>query len=291
MRILEESELILRPDGRIYHLDLHPEELADTVILVGDPGRVQTISAHFDTIEVKRHNREIVTHTGKYKGKDLTVMSTGMGTDNIDIIINELDALVNIDLKNRVVKEERKALNLIRLGTSGGLQEDVQVDTMVISEYGLGLDGLLSFYEGGNEIIEHSMTNAFISKTGWPLALPRPYIVKAPGDLFDKLQEGLQAGITATAPGFYGPQGRALRLNAAFPDLNDRLNAFAFQDKRIYNFEMETSAIYSMGALMGHNAATVCAVIANRLSRTYSKDYKKVVAEMIELVLGKLLHV
>ncbi len=285
---LEESELILRPDGRIYHLDVHPEEIADTIVLVGDPGRVSLVSSLFDRVDVQRSNREIITHTGVYKGKHLTVMSTGMGTDNIDIVINELDALVNIDLKKRQLKEDHTSLKIIRLGTSGALQKDVQVDSLVLSEYGLGLDGLLSFYEGGNTIIDHEMTDAFISQTDWSCSLPKPYIVKAPGVLFDKLRDGLTVGVTATAPGFYGPQGRVLRLKAAFPDLNERLNAFNYHGKRIVNFEMETSAIYSMCGLMGHHAATVCAVIANRLSRTYSKDYKKTVEEMIRLVLDKL---
>jgi len=288
MRIIEESELIINPDGSIYHLNLLPEHLADDIIVVGDPQRVEIISNYFDDIEYKIYNREFVTHTGHLNGKRLTVLATGIGTDNIDIVMNELDAIVNIDLKTRQIKKERKSLNIVRLGTSGALQKDIPVDSFVFSSYGLGLDGLLNFYEGNQNVIEKEMTNEFISFSNWDEEFSRPYIVKASSSLEDRISRGMYKGITATAPGFYGPQGRQLRLKLANENINKTLETFNFNNHLITNFEMETSAIYGLGKLLGHKTATVCAIIANRYSRTYSKDHKKTVVKLIETLLDRL---
>jgi uridine phosphorylase len=290
MNRIAESELILNPDGSIYHLKLKPENIADDIIVVGDPGRVPTISAYFDKLEFKQSNREIVTHTGFIGKKRLTVLSTGMGTDNLDIVINELDAIVNIDLEKRIPKLEHKALNIIRLGTSGAMQEDIPVGTYVMSSHGIGLDGLLRFYAAGNEVEDTVLTHAFLTETNWPTDLPKAYIVSGSASLMEKMKKGYVSGMTATAPGFFGPQGRVLRLPLAYPDLNDRISAFSYQGLRITNFEMETSALYGLSKALGHNSMTVCAIIANRLRKEYAKDYKPSVTALIEDLLEKLAH-
>lgn len=288
MRRIEESELIINPDGSIYHLHILPEQLADDIIVVGDPQRVEVISSYFDTIEYKIHNREFVTHTGTLNGKRLTVLATGIGTDNIDIVMNELDAVVNIDLKTRQLKKSHKSLNIVRLGTSGALQKDIPVDSFVFSSYGLGLDGLLNFYQGRDRVIDQKMTNAFIEYADWNKDLSRPYIIAASKSLEDRISKGMYKGITATAPGFYGPQGRELRLELSQPQLNSVLENFNYNNHVITNFEMETSAIYGLGTLLGHQTATVCAIIANRYNKTYSADYKKTVVKLIEVLLNHL---
>lgn len=288
MNPIAESELILNADGSIYHLHLLPEHIAENIIVVGDPQRVELISSLFERIEVKVVNREFVTHTGYFNGKRVTVLATGIGTDNIDIVLNELDALVNIDLKYRTIKEEHKSLNIVRIGTSGALQKDIPVDSFVFSDFGLGMDGLMNFYSDIDLISEVELTNAFISQTDYPSILAQPYIVKSSEKLKKTIGEGLISGITATASGFYGPQGRTLRLKPAIKNLNDRLRDFSFEDKRITNFEMETSALYGLGRQLGHETATVCAIIANRYSGTFSKDYKKAVISLIEIVLNRL---
>ncbi|HIA37887.1 MAG TPA: phosphorylase [Flavobacteriales bacterium] len=288
MNEIAESELVLNPDGSIYHLKLLPKHIAETIIVVGDQGRVQTVSKYFDSIEFQIQNREFTTHTGYLNDKRLTVMSTGIGTDNIDIAINELDALVNIDLTTRQIKESKAHLNIIRLGTSGALQEDVPVDSLVMSSYGLGLDGLLNFYKS-NGVIDEEITDAFIEHTEWGSNLSKPYIVKASDQLAAKLGDGMIKGITATSPGFYGPQGRILRLPISYPEQNDKLSSFLFMDERITNYEMETSALYGLGKMLGHNTCTICAIIANRITKTYSKDYKKTVDKMIQIVLERLI--
>ncbi len=288
MRRIEESELIVNPDGSIYHLHILPEQLADDIIVVGDPQRVEIISSYFDTIECKIHNREFVTHTGTLNGKRLTVLATGIGTDNIDIVMNELDAVVNIDLKTRQVKNHKKSLNIVRLGTSGALQKDIPVDSFVFSSYGLGLDGLLNFYKDRDKVIDQEMTNAFVEYAEWNKDLARPYIVSASKNLEDKISKGMYKGITATAPGFYGPQGRELRLALSQPQINNILENFNYKNHVITNFEMETSAIYGLGSILGHQTATVCAIIANRYNKTYSADYKKTVVKLIEILLGHL---
>lgn len=288
MARLQESELILNDDGSVYHLKLKPGQVANDIIIVGDPGRVSAISKYFSEIEVNVQNREIITHTGVFNGKRLTVMSTGMGTDNIDIVINELDALVNIDLVNREPKPGHTSLNIIRLGTSGALQPDIPLNAFVMSEYALGIDGLMYFYSTNHPLFDNEMAEAFIHQAAWPGNLPRPYVVSGSENLMKRLGNGLVKGITATAPGFYGPQGRKLRLELAIRDMNQRLEAFKFKGHRITNFEMETSALYGLSALLGHNALTICVAIANRHKKEVNRDYKKHMDQLIQMVLERL---
>jgi uridine phosphorylase len=288
MNRIAESELIINPDGSIYHLHLKPEHIADDIIVVGDPQRVALISKYFDNIEYKISNREFVTHTGSINGKRITALATGIGTDNIDIVINELDAIVNIDLDKRVPKNTHRTLNIIRLGTSGALQEDIPVDSFVFSQYGLGIDGLLNFYEDRDQVIDQELTEAFVAYSKWNKDLAKPYIVRSSKDLEKRISEGMFKGITATAPGFYGPQGRVLRLGLMQKNINSSLENFQFNGNRITNFEMETSALYGLGGMLGHNTATVCAIIANRYNKTFSQDYKTTVKKLIELLLTRL---
>lgn len=283
-----ETELILTPEKRVYHINLKAEDIADDVIVVGDQYRVPQISEHFSSIEFKTNHREFVTHTGIYKGKRLTVLSTGIGTDNIDIVLNELDAAVNINPETRTLNPEHRTLNIIRLGTSGALQADIPVNSLVVSSHGLGLDGLLNFYEGWQTINENDISGAFINQTTWLPNLPFPYCVAASADLLNKFKDGNFVGITATAPGFYGPQGRQIKLKAAMPNLNELLTSFNLNNQRITNFEMETSALYGLGKLLGHNCLTVCVIIANRVRKEFTGDYKKSVEVLIESCLQKL---
>ncbi len=283
------SELVLNNDGSIYHLNLFPGDVAETIMLVGDPGRVELIAGFFDSIELKKHNREIHTVTGTYKGKRLSVMSTGMGPDNIEIVVNELDALFNIDLKLKMEKSEKTVLNLIRIGTSGALQSDIPVvNSPLVSEYGLGLDGLAYFYKRGIEVIDKELTDSFIKNLNWDSNLPRPYGIKASDYLLEKIGYGWRQGITLTAPGFYAPQGRELRLKVNDRTIVDRASAFTFNNAIVTNFEMETSALYVLSAMLGHNALTVCDIIANRITQDFNPDYKKsmncLVSEIIERV-------
>jgi len=288
MTKIRASELILTDEGSIYHLRLHPEDLADNVILVGDPGRVPEVSSFFDKIELKVSNREICTHTGFFNNKRVTVLSTGMGTDNIDIVVNELDALVNIDLGKRELKNNHTSLNLIRLGTSGALQADLNIDEFMVSEYGLGLDGILYFYEDSKNVIEKEITTKFINELNWSSNLPKPYVVKGSENLIEKIGFGMKKGITATAPGFYGPQGRELRLKLAFPNINNSIEEFSYNGLKINNLEMETSALYGLGKMLGHETLTVCVLIANRVTKQFSKDYKKPMKNLIEQVLYRI---
>jgi len=288
MAPIAQSELILNPDGSIYHLHLKPENLADTIIVVGDPGRVKEISKHFDSIEFMMQNRELNTHTGTLGNKRLTVLSTGMGTDNLDIVINELDAVVNIDLATREPKAEHKKLNIIRLGTAGALQADIEPGTFVASSYGMGMDGLLYFYDQGKSVMNAGMAAAFVKYVNWDSNLPGIYSVPCSDILMDKLGKDLVHGITLTAPGFYGPQGRELRLKLAFPELNHLIESFSFEGERIANFEMETSALYGLGKMLGHETLTICSIVANRVNRTYAKNYQSDVERMVKLVLGRL---
>lgn len=283
-----DSELILNPDGSIYHLHLSPGELARDIIVVGDPGRVPTLSAFFDRIELKRQNREMVTHTGYIGKKRISVLSTGMGTDNIDIVLNELDALFNIDLDQRKPKDRHTSLNIIRLGTSGALQADIVVDSMVASTHGIGLDGMLHYYKDAPSVIDAELTKAFVSQTEWPDEFPRPYAVASSPGFLTTIAGDFKQGMTATAPGFYGPQGRVLRLQARHADLNQALTNFNFDGRRIINFEMETSALYGLGRLLGHETLTVCAIIANRVTQTYSKDYQATIKKLIEILLERM---
>lgn len=283
------SQLPLNSEGAIYHLNLHPDQLADDVILVGDPGRVDLIASYFDKIEVKRQNRELVTRTGWFNGKRITALSTGMGTDNLDIVMNELDTLANIDLTTRTPKEEHRTLNLIRLGTCGALQPDIEVeDTYVATRYAIGLDGLLYFYEKHKEVNLVELRDAFIKQMDYPKDLPLPYAVEGSKELFDRLAEGYQQGITATAPGFYGPQGRTLRMHLTYPENNRKMEAFNFNGWRVCNFEMESSALYGLGKMMGHDCLTICAVIANRVTEKFANDYHPYVKKLVENTLQRL---
>ena len=283
-KIIPASELILHEDQSIYHLKIKPENLADTVILVGDPQRVETVSGYFDKIEFKGENREIRTHTGTLNKKRLTVMSTGMGVDNIDIVLNELDALVNIDLETRTVKDEHKTLTLFRLGTSGALQPDVPPNAFVLSEYGLGLDGVLRYYQNAEKVIDNELSRAFISHAQWPSDLPKPYAVQSSESLFNLFKDHFITGITATAAGFYAPQGRALRLPLAYPEINKKMQEFSYRNRKIVNFEMETSALYGLSRLLGHHALTMCVAIANRNKHNFNQDYKTAIKKLIELL-------
>ncbi|WP_430816825.1 nucleoside phosphorylase [Carboxylicivirga sp. RSCT41] len=289
MRKIEASELIINPDGSIFHLYLKPEDVAQNIILVGDPGRVELISSFFDTIEVRRSNREFVSCTGTFNGKRLTVVATGIGTDNIDIVVNELDALVNIDFETRTVKEQHTQLNFVRIGTSGALQKDLPVDTWLLSEKGIGFDGLINFYARRNEVTDLAFEKAFTGSLNWNPLLTAPYVVDAAAELLDKLTgENVVKGVTISAPGFYGPQGRELRLDIADKHINEKITAFRHGKYRVTNYEMECSAIYGLSALLGHKAATICMIIANRLAGTASKDYKPVMKKLIEHVLNGL---
>ncbi len=286
--IIAETELILNPNGSVYHLQLLPENIAENIIIVGDQGRVETVSNFFDTVDFKVQNREFVTHTGTFNGKRVMVISSGIGTDNIDILINELDAAVNIDLKTRTIKKEHTSLKIVRIGTSGALQSDIPVDNFVVSTHGLGFDGLLNYYLDLNKVNENEVSEAFIKQTNWNNNLPYPYAVKGSEMLINKIGFDLIKGITATAPGFYGPQGRKLRLTPWVEDFNQQLTDFKHNENRITNFEMETSALYGLGALLGHQTCTVCSIIANRISKQYSKNYHVAVEQLIQLVLERL---
>lgn len=288
MTRIAESELILRDDGSIYHLNIKPEDIARTIILVGDQNRVEIISNYFDSVEVRKENREFVTHTGYLNGKRLSVVSTGIGTDNIDIVVNELDALVNIDLKTRIPKKEHTSLELIRIGTTGALQEYLEIDKPVYSKYALGFDGLLNFYAGRNSVVNLEMEEKFKSFVHWNKLWTSPYMIKSSDKLFNLLVGESNSGITISAPGFYGPQGRKLRLELMEPNLNNLISEFKYKDLKITNYEMECSAIYGLSALLGHEALTVCDVIANRMKGEASKDYHPSLKMIIEDVLSKL---
>ena len=286
MKVIKDTELILTAERKVYHLNIVGNEIADTIIIVGDMARVKQVSKHFSKIDFEIENREFLTHTGEYGGKRISVLSTGIGTDNIDIVLNELDAVKNIDLNTRTIKEHKKSLNIIRLGTSGALQKDIEVDSFLMATHGLGFDGLAHFYKSEN-IIDEKMSSAFSAHSNWPNNLASPYIVKASEKLLAKFA-GFTSGITATAPGFYAPQGRELRIRPAIDNLHEKMNTFGFEGNRITNFEMETSALYFLGKALGHNTLTICAIIGNRISETQSKDYKKTVDRLILSVLEKL---
>lgn len=286
--MIQSSELILNPDGSVYHLNLLPEHIAHDIIFVGDQNRVEKITQFFDSIEFSTQKREFKTQTGIYKGKRLTVMSTGIGPDNIDIVMNELDALVNIDLKTRKPKEELTSLNIIRIGTSGSLHEDIPVDSFVMAQFGLGLDNMLRSYL--IDAVTHAdIEDAFIKHTNWDLKKGKPYVI-ACSEKLEKIIENdqMHKGITATAGGFYGPQGRVLRLNIQDEDLNSKMDNFTFDGNRITNLEMETGAIYGLSALLGHHALSLNAIIANRASGTFSDDPYKAVDALIAYTLDKL---
>lgn len=286
--MIASSELILNPDGSVYHLNLKPENIANDIIFVGDPDRVEKITQFFDSIEFSIQKREFKTQTGIFKGKRLTVLSTGIGPDNIDIVLNELDALVNIDLQTRQPKEQLTALNIIRIGTSGAIQADIPIDSFVLSQYGIGLDNMLRSYIV--DAVTHSeIENAFIEQTNWDVNKGRPYAIACSETLEKRIESNkMFKGITATIGGFYGPQGRVLRLPIQDSKLNSKMDHFEFNGNRITNLEMETTAIYGLSALLGHNALSLNAIIANRASGTFSEDPNKAVDKLIAYTLDKL---
>lgn len=286
--MIQDSELILNPDGSVYHLNLRPEHIAHDIIFVGDQARVEKITQHFDTIEFSTQKREFKTQTGTYKGKRMSVISTGIGPDNIDIVLNELDALVNIDLQAREPKETLTSLNIVRIGTSGSLQENIPVDSFVMSRFGLGTDNMLRSYDVASVSVKE-LEDAFIAHTNWPAEKGRPYVTRCSDALADRIKsDRMHEGITATAGGFYGPQGRVLRLAIQDPQLNDKMDDFEFEGVKITNLEMETAAIYGLSALLGHNALSLNAIIANRAMGTFSPDPEKAVRELIAYALDKL---
>jgi len=281
MQAIAESELIINSRGAIYHLNLRPEELAPTVFTVGDPDRVSAVSRHFDSIEHKTQHREFVSHTGYIGKKRVTVVSTGIGTDNIDIVLNELDALANIDLTTRMVKPQLTPLTIIRMGTSGSLQKDIPVDSFVASTHGLGIDNLLNFYRHDNTEEDNSLLQSFTTQTQLHHRLAHPYISTSSPSLLKHFVDGYHQGITVTCPGFYGPQGRVLRLGLNQPELIDRLTGFSYGPHRVTNFEMETAGIYGLGRLLGHHCLSLSAIVANRISRTFSPDGNKAMEKLI----------
>jgi len=288
--MIHNSELILNPDGSVYHLNLKPGQIANDIIFVGDQNRVEKITKHFDSIEFTSQKREFKTQTGIYKGKRITVMSTGIGPDNIDIVMNELDALVNIDLKTRTIKSELTALNIVRIGTSGSLQADVPCDSFVMSQYGLGLDNMLRSYLI-DAISEREIEEAFIAQTNWDMRKGRPYVIKGSEKLAQKFKSNqLFSGFTGTAGGFYGPQGRVLRLGIQDNDLNKKMDSFEYHGIRMTNLEMETGAIYGLGKLLGHECLSLNAIIANRSTGAFSEDPYKAVDELITYALDKLIE-
>lgn len=285
---IKSSELILNPDGSVYHLNLSPEHLAQDIIFVGDQDRVDRISQHFDTIEFKTQKREFKTHTGTYKGKRISVISTGIGPDNIDIVVNELDALVNIDFKTRTIKAQHTALNIVRVGTSGSLHSDIPVNSFLLAQYGLGLDNMLRSYQIEN-IVETNLEDAFIQHTNWDLRKGRPYVISNSSSLEEKLtSDQLFKGITATAGGFYGAQGRVLRLPLQDANLNHKIDSFYFEGNRVTNLEMETAAIYGLCKLLGHHAVSLNTIIANRADGTFSDTPYEAVDRLIQYTLDKL---
>lgn len=287
-RVIAPSELIINGDGTIFHLHLKPEQLADTVILVGDPARVATIAAHFDSVECNVSNREFNTVTGYYKGKRMSVISTGIGIGNIDICVTELDALANVDFATRTVKDTFRRLTLVRLGTSGALQEDIEVGEVVFARTSVGFDSLLGYYAGRNEVCDLDMQRAFMEHTQWSELLAPPYFVNADNELWEHFKDSVTEGITIAAPGFYAPQGRYVRLQPADMNLNEKIEAWRYKGRRITNFEMEGSALAGLAALMGHRATTICTIIAQRVAKQAQPDYKPYVEAMIRMALDKL---
>ncbi len=281
MSSIAASELIINERGAIYHVNCRPEEIANTIITVGDPDRVKEVSKHFDRLEFTNQHREFVTHTGYLGKKRISVTSTGIGPDNIDIVMNELDALVNIDFETRTIKENLTSLNIIRVGTSGSLQKEIGVDSFVASTHGLGIDNLMNFYKHGSNEEEKQLLHAFNTHTQIHQAITAPYITGAGVSLLKEFVEGFHQGITVTCPGFYGPQGRVLRMGLTQPELIDRLTSFSFGQHRISNFEMETSAIYGMGKVLGHHCLSLSAIVANRISKEFSKDGAAAVEKLI----------
>ncbi|MEO1049792.1 MAG: nucleoside phosphorylase [Bacteroidota bacterium] len=285
MARIPESELILNKDGSVYHLNLKPKHITDTIIAVGDPSRVYMVSQYFDDLEFEMNKREFITHIGKYKGKRVTVISTGMGTDNIEIFFTELDALANIDLKKREEKSRKRKLKIIRVGTSGALQEDIPIGTHLMADYALGLDTLMYFYNLPNDEYENVILDKFQDQTSLPF---RPYIARSADALREQFGEGMMIGNTVTCPGFYAPQGRRIRLDLKLPRLLEELNYFHHESFWLTNFEMETAAYYAMGRMLGHEVLSLNAIIANRIKNRFSSNPNKVVDSLIKKVLERI---
>ena len=286
-----ESELIINKDGSVFHLHVRPEQLADKVILVGDPGRVALVASHFEEKEMEVESREFRTVTGTYKGKRITVISTGIGCDNIDIVMNEVDALANIDFQTRTEKQQLRSLEIVRIGTCGGLQINTPEGTFISSEYSVGFDGLLNFYEGRNAVCDLKMERALISHLGWTgnMCQPYPYVIKADENLVERIaQNDMVRGITVACGGFFGPQGRQLRVPLVDPHQNEKIESFEYEGMHITNFEMESSALAGLAKLMGHSAATTCMVIANRRAGKANTGYKNIIDDLITLVLDRI---
>ena len=286
-----ESELIINKDGSVFHLHVRPEQLADKVILVGDPGRVALVASHFEEKEMEVESREFRTVTGTYKGKRITVISTGIGCDNIDIVMNEVDALANIDFQTRTEKQQLRSLEIVRIGTCGGLQLNTPEGTFICSEYSVGFDGLLNFYEGRNAVCDLKMERALISHLGWTgnMCQPYPYVIKADENLVERIaQDDMVRGITVACGGFFGPQGRQLRVPLVDPHQNEKIESFEYEGMHITNFEMESSALAGLAKLMGHRATTACMVIANRRAGKANTGYKNIIDDLITLVLDRI---
>lgn len=289
MKHFAASELIINADGSVFHLHVKPEQLADKVILVGDPGRVALVASHFEEVEFEVESREFKTVTGTYKGKRITVLSTGIGCDNIDIVVNELDALANIDFETRYEKENKRVLELVRIGTCGGLQPFTPVGTFICSQKSIGFDGLLNFYAGRNEACDLAFEEAFKKHMNWSPLLTAPYVIDANPEMIARINQGdMVNGVTIACGGFFGPQGRELRIPLADPKQNEKIEAFEFEGHKITNFEMESSALAGLGKLMGHKAMTVCMVIANRLIKEANTGYKNSIDTLIQTVLDRI---
>ena len=286
--MMKQTELITNADGSVFHLHLLPADIADRIIIVGDPGRVEMLGQMLDSVRVRKSNREFSTVTGSYREMDVTIISSGIGTDNIDIVVNELDALANINLATGVAAEEPRSLTFIRIGTAGGLQEEIPVGSFIATAKAVGFDGVLHFYEGYEWCIDHMLADALASHLEWPDTLAYPYAVEADQTLLEKFASGMNRGITVSSPGFYGPQGRRLRLEPFDGDLNDNLASFRFRGERITNYEMESSAIYGLAKLLNHKALTICVVIGNRVTGEFLADYKPAIKSLAQKVLDNL---
>jgi len=282
------SELIINDDGSVFHLHILPEDLADIVIMMGDPGRVSTIAEHFDTIELDKQSREFHTITGTYRGKRVTALSHGIGTDNIDIVMTELDALANIDFKTRLPKAEHRRLTLLRIGTCGAAQPDIPLGSYILSHISIGFDGVLNWYKDGEKIFLMDFENAFVKHMDWPARFARPYFVRSSEKIIERFRDWTVKGMTVSAPGFYGPQGRSVRLELTVPDLIEKLESFSHEGYRVTNIEMESSALAGMAALLGHDASTVCLAIANRHVKESNPDYKPLMAQLLRRALDTL---
>ena len=284
--MLKKTELITNRDGSIFHLNLHPGDISHKIIIVGDPGRVDMLAGLFREIRVRKENREFRTVTGTFDQGEVTIISSGIGTDNIDIVLNELDALVNIDLETGEVKEEAVALDIIRIGTSGALRSDIPAGSVILTETAIGFDGLLHFYEGYDWLLDTALADTLTEHLEWPDTLSYPYAINASKELIELFQfEDFRKGITISAPGFYAPQGRRLRLETFDNEINDKLASYSFRGRTISNYEMESSAIYGLSGLLGHRAATICAVIGNRVTGEFVSDYKPLIMEIAHKVL------